>query len=176
MDRVISFPSVDIGGNEEFIVSSGAQNIGETKRFTFVNEIVSLGTTQVPQLRNGGTGNFFNIHVPTNPTVTRNIDTLDVGADGCFAITQERSTLNWYEELTIFTSIEIIFGGEATDITYSTKRERMTRIERQVYVKGVIALSNKEISTDQVRIVTGVSYVHFNLGTGNFESTFQILS
>jgi len=72
--------------------------------------------------------------------------------------------LNWYEEGT-FTA-GIAFGGGTTGITYGAQYGFYTRIGRQVFVNGYVALTNKGSSTGNATI-TGLPYTSKN-ASGNY--------
>jgi hypothetical protein len=72
--------------------------------------------------------------------------------------------MSWYEEGT-FTS-GIAFGGGTTGITYGAQYGFYTRIGRQVYVNGYVALTNKGSSTGTATI-TGLPFTSKN-APGNY--------
>lgn len=89
----------DVGANSDFLMTAGAQTITGQKTYSeftnfntgvyFSSAFVQLsGVTQVLQLRNGGSGNYFNIRVPTNPSAARFIDITDPGADCALVLIQ----------------------------------------------------------------------------------------
>lgn len=85
---------IDPIADSQFILTTATQTIPGTKIFSSATNVVTTGTTQVLQLRNGASGNFFNIRVPINSTTARFVDIPDVGADVRLVLTQRGSILS----------------------------------------------------------------------------------
>lgn len=166
-NRFIDFPS-DPGADSVFVLNTGSKTIGGPTNFVTGVQFTAGNN----QLILGPTETTITVSSVT-PAASRTYTIPDIGVNGNFAVTQN-GTFNWYEELDLSSSIGITFGGANVGINIATRRVRAIRIERKVYIEGLIILSAKGSSTGIARITTGLAYVHSSGILGNFGSGLTI--